>query len=154
ERIAHFGWFNSLSQVLFKATSPGVPDFYQGTELWDLSLVDPDNRRPVDYAGRHALLFGLKQAAEKVGEDLRPLTRELLGNLSDGRIKLFLIWRLLTFRRDNPRIFAEGAYLPLDATGTKKDHVCAFRREVDTDAVIAVAPRLLVGLMVGKERPP
>lgn len=154
ERISYFGWFNSLSQILLKATSPGVPDFYQGTELWDLSLVDPDNRRPVDYATRHALLLDMKQAAEKAGEDLRPLARDLLSNLSDGRIKLYLIWRLLTFRRDNPRIFAEAAYLPLEAAGAKKDHVCAFVREGGADAVIAVAPRLIVGLTDGKERPP
>ena len=100
EEIARMGAINSLSQTLLKLTSPGVPDIYQGNEIWDFSLVDPDNRRPVDYAKRKKMLDALKGATPE----------ELLDNWSDGRIKLFLTHRLLTFRRENPELFRDGSY--------------------------------------------
>jgi (1->4)-alpha-D-glucan 1-alpha-D-glucosylmutase len=155
-RVAWFGYFNSLAQVLLKITCPGVPDFYQGTELWDLSLVDPDNRRPVDYDRRREILGSLKDWVGRLGEDLLPLTRELLGSLADGRIKLYLTWRALSYRQEHAPLFAEGAYLPLEMVGTQKDHVCAFARVADAEAVIVV-PRLLLGLTgngPGREEPP
>ena len=153
-RVAWYGSFNSLAQVLLKCTCPGVPDFYQGTELWDLSLVDPDNRRPVDYGRRRELLSTLKEWVQRLGEDLTPLTKELLANLSDGRLKLYLTWRALSFRQQQGPLFAEGTYQPLAAVGTKKEHVCAFaRRAADTEAVV-VAPRLLVGLTSRREQAP
>src|SRR5207249_999698 len=86
-RVAHFGYFNSLAQLVLKLAAPGVPDFYQGTELWDFSLVDPDNRRPVDYALRRRLLAELKGRVEAAGSDLVPLPGELLGSIADGRVK-------------------------------------------------------------------
>src|SRR5207245_9933159 len=89
QRVAFYGFFNSLSQVLLKCTCPGVPDFYQGMELWDFSLVDPDNRRPVDYARRRETLTALKASAAALGDDLTSLARELLTSLADGRVKLF-----------------------------------------------------------------
>src|SRR5204863_9525849 len=98
-KVAFHGYFNALAQVLLKCTCPGVPDFYQGTELWDFSLVDPDNRRPVDYGLRRRLLAELKEWVGRLGADLTPLTRELLGNVADGRIKLYLTWRALAHRR-------------------------------------------------------
>ena len=153
-RVAWYGAFNALAQVLLKCTCPGVPDFYQGTELWDLSLVDPDNRRPVDYGRRRALLAALTEWVARLGTDLTPLTKELLGNLPDGRIKLYLTWRTLSYRQEQAALFAEGAYLPLEATGTKKDHVCAFARAAGAEEVIVVVPRLLVGLTGGREVPP
>ncbi|MBI1913245.1 MAG: malto-oligosyltrehalose synthase [Planctomycetes bacterium] len=153
-RVAFYGYFNSLSQVLLKCTCPGVPDFYQGMELWDLSLVDPDNRRPVDYARRRELFAALKTSAAALGDDLTSLARELLTSLADGRVKLFVTWRALACREAHARLFAEGTYQPLEAVGTKKDHVCAFSRLFDGEAALVVVPRLLVGLMGGAEKPP
>jgi (1->4)-alpha-D-glucan 1-alpha-D-glucosylmutase len=153
-RVAYFGRFNSLSQVLLKLTSPGVPDLYQGTELWDFSLVDPDNRRPVDYNQRQTFLQDLKTFVEKNPRDLVPLARKLLDQSQDGRIKLYLICRTLHLRRGHPRLFGEGAYLPLEPQGEKGEHVCAFARTLDQEGIIVIVPRLVVGLTGGKEEPP
>ena len=153
-RVAWYGSFNSLAQVLLKCTCPGVPDFYQGTELWHLSLVDPDNRRPVDYGRRREMLGTLQEWVHRLGEDLTPLTKELLANLADGRIKLYLTWRTLSFRQEQGPLFAEGTYRPLEAVGTKKEHVCAFARTAAHAEAVVVAPRLLVGLTGRREQPP
>ncbi|HKB37342.1 MAG TPA: hypothetical protein VKD72_12905, partial [Gemmataceae bacterium] len=153
-RVAFYGYFNSLAQVVLKCTCPGVPDFYQGMELWELSLVDPDNRRPVDYARRRDLLAGLKQSTAALGDDLTPLMGELLASLPDGRIKLYVTWRALACRQQHARLFDEGTYQPLEVDGAKKDHVCSFSRVLDGETVLIVVPRLLVGLMGGAERPP
>jgi (1->4)-alpha-D-glucan 1-alpha-D-glucosylmutase len=153
-RVAFFGRWNSLSQVLLKLTCPGVPDIYQGTELWDLSLVDPDNRRPVDFGVRQGLLSGLKGSIEKSGENLVPLARELLENSWDGRIKLYLIYRTLQARRRAPKVFSEGSYRPLEGEGEKKDHFCAFARTFQEDSFVVGVPRLVVGLLGGREEPP
>jgi (1->4)-alpha-D-glucan 1-alpha-D-glucosylmutase len=153
-RVAFFGRWNSLSQVLLKLACPGVPDFYQGTELWDLSLVDPDNRRPVDYLKRRALLADLKKRVDSSRGDLVPLARELVETSWDGRIKLYLIWRTLQLRRRAPLIFSEGSYLPLEGRGEKKDHLCAFARTRGEDSIVVGVPRLVVGLLGGKEEPP
>jgi (1->4)-alpha-D-glucan 1-alpha-D-glucosylmutase len=153
-RVAYFGRFNSLSQVLLKLTSPGVPDLYQGTELWDFSLVDPDNRRPVDYGRRQTLLQELKTRLEKSPRNLIPLVQELLAQSQDGRIKLYLIHRVLNFRRAHPQLFAEGSYFPLEAQGEKSEHICAFARILDKQGIIVVVPRLVVGVTGGKEEPP
>ncbi len=132
EEVARAGAINSLSQVLLKLVSPGVPDIYQGNELWDFSLVDPDNRRPVDYERRQEMLEGLAGATPG----------ELLGNWRDGRIKLFLTHRLLTFRRENPDLFREGSYVPLEVGGEFADCCVAFAREWEGKSIIALAPRL------------
>ena len=153
-KVAFFGYFNSLAQVLLKLTSPGVPDFYQGSELWDLALVDPDNRRPVDYGRRRQLLSDLQRRMDEAGEDLRPLTAELLANLADGNAKLYLIYRMLHFRRAHEPLFAHGTYLPLEAAGPKRDHVCAFARSLEDEAVLVAVPRLVVRLVGGSEQPP
>lgn len=141
-RIARCGMFNSLSQTLIKIASPGVPDFYQGNELWDFSLVDPDNRRPVDYARREALLRELHLAGEPRAEWLRGL----MEHMEDGRIKLYLTWRGLQARRQLPQLFQGGLYLPLRVTGARADHVCAFARRSERHVAVAVAPRLFVAL--------
>jgi (1->4)-alpha-D-glucan 1-alpha-D-glucosylmutase len=153
-RVAYFGYFNSLSQVLLKLTSPGVPDLYQGTELWDFSLVDPDNRRPVDYRRRQDVLNELQGRIDRAGDDLAPLAGELLVNLPDGRIKAYVTYRTLRFRREQERLFSHGDYLPLEATGARRDHVCAFARSAGDQAVLVIVPRLIVGLTGGAERPP
>jgi (1->4)-alpha-D-glucan 1-alpha-D-glucosylmutase len=137
-RIAFFGALNSLSQVLIKIASPGVPDFYQGTELWDFSLVDPDNRRAVDYQKRIALL---EQLRRRETESRRALLRELLGGWKDGGVKLYLTDKALDFRRAHSGLFLAGEYLPAQAEGPKADHMVAFCLRRDGDWALAVAPR-------------
>ena len=146
QRISHYGLFNSLAQTLLKLAAPGVPDIYQGTELWDYSFVDPDNRRPVDYEVRHRQLTDLQARVRTAGKHLRDLTEELVATRTDGRIKLYIIWRLLTCRRDFPGLFTEGAYVPLDADGPQRDHVFAFQRSLQDRHVLVVVPRLLTQL--------
>ena len=144
-RIAVSGRFSSLSQALLKMVSPGVPDFYQGSELWDLSLVDPDNRRPVDYGSRVAALAALKEREGEIGP--RALFRELLEQSEDGRVKLYLIFRVLNYRRQNRELFDRGDYLPIEVRGDRARHVCAFARRIEERAVIVVAPRLVATLL-------
>src|SRR5581483_8493248 len=110
-RIAHFGYFNSLSQVLLKIASPGVPDIYQGNELWEFNLVDPDNRRPVDFAVRAAMLKTLKGRSSRARGDRRALARELVESKEDGRIKLYLTAVALNHRREHPDLFTTGDYI-------------------------------------------
>ena len=145
-RINHYALFNSLAQLLLKIVSPGVPDMYQGTELWDFSLVDPDNRRPVDYERRRRLLDELRQRSEE--ESAVPeLTRELVDRKEDGRIKLYTTWRALNCRRSHPGLFAEGEYLPVEAKGPFQDHVIALVRRLGDQCAFAAVPRLLTRLL-------
>ena len=153
-RVAYLGRWNSLSQVLLKLTCPGVPDIYQGTELWDLSLVDPDNRRTVDYRRRQALLQDLKEKVKASGDDLFLLAQELLETAWDGRIKLYVISRTLNFRRQHPDLFLKGGYVPLEAAGETKSHVLAFMRRLGNETILVGVPRLVVGLTRGIEKPP
>ena len=138
--IAYGGMFNSLAQTLLKMTAPGVPDIYQGTELWDLSFVDPDNRRPVDYAARAGWLEEIKAAESK---DRLGLLRDLLSHWQDGRIKLYLTLKLLGFRRAHADLFGAGEYVPLRATGEMAKQVCAFARRQGRAWALAVVPRLI-----------
>ena len=130
--IAPLGTINSLTQTLLKLTSPGVPDIYQGNETWDFSLVDPDNRRPVDYKRRSEMLESLAKAKPE----------ELLQNWPDGRIKMFLIERGLRFRNEHVDLFRCGNYLPLRAGGTFADCCIAFARELDGKWTVVLAARL------------
>jgi (1->4)-alpha-D-glucan 1-alpha-D-glucosylmutase len=145
EMVAHAGAINALAQQLLKLTAPGVPDIYQGTELWDQSLVDPDNRRPVDYARRARLLRGLER--RRAGPRL---ATDLLETKADGRVKLYLTSRTLACRAAYPDLFARGDYVPLAADGATADHVVAFARRDAENEFITVVPRLVVRL-VGKE---
>jgi (1->4)-alpha-D-glucan 1-alpha-D-glucosylmutase len=140
KKVAFYGCLNSLSQVLLKIASPGVPDFYQGGELWDYNLVDPDNRRPVDFSLRRRLLDELKHLDH---ENRDALLEDLLANWPDGRIKLFLTWKALNFRREHRELFDLGDYLPLEAAGKQKESLFAFARRVNNNWVVAAAPRLL-----------
>jgi (1->4)-alpha-D-glucan 1-alpha-D-glucosylmutase len=151
-KIAFFGLFNSLAQVLLKMTAPGVPDFYQGTELWDYSLVDPDNRRPVDYETRKRSLSELQMQLPREPQEMAGFLRGLLRNYQTGKIKLYLIWRTLGFRRSYRHLFEQGTYTPMFAVGPKKDHVCAFARISSGAVAITVTTRLVVGLTGGAER--
>jgi (1->4)-alpha-D-glucan 1-alpha-D-glucosylmutase len=141
EMVAQAGAINALAQQLLKLTAPGVPDIYQGTELWDQSLVDPDNRRPVDYARRTRLLRGL--ARRRPG---RRLAADLLETRADGRVKLYLTSRALACRAAYPDLFARGDYTPLATEGAAADHVVAFARRDAENEFITVVPRLVVGL--------
>ncbi len=140
KKIAHFGIFNSLSQTLIKITSPGVPDFYQGSELWDLNLVDPDNRRPVDYTKRKKILNEIQSRFPK---DPVGLINELLSTKEDGRIKLFLIWKVLEFRKQYLGLFQKGYYQPLKVQGPLKKHIIAFARIYENQFIISIVPRFL-----------
>ena len=132
EEIARFGAINSLAQTLLKLTSPGVPDIYQGNETWDFSLVDPDNRRAVDYRLRAEMLSCLSSKTPE----------ELLQNWPDGRIKMFLTQRALRFRNEQVDLFQRGNYLPLHATGAFADCCISFARQLDRDWAIVIVPRL------------
>ena len=142
-QLALYGMVNVLSQVLLKIAAPGIPDFYQGTELWDFSLVDPDNRRPVDYELRTGLLSELERTCGKMGSDSRTVVDSLLKTWTDGRIKMYVTTTALNFRRDRSEVFREGAYLPLDVYGSRKNHVVAFARCQNDRTAIAVTPRLV-----------
>ncbi|PYJ71258.1 MAG: malto-oligosyltrehalose synthase, partial [Verrucomicrobia bacterium] len=132
KEIARLGAINSLTQTLLKLTSPGVPDIYQGNEIWDYSLVDPDNRRPVDYQLRQRMLDGLATA--------RP--DELMPTWPDGRIKMFLTQRVLRFRREDPDLFERGEYLPVQASGTFAECCVSFARRFENKWIVVIAPRL------------
>lgn len=134
--VARLGAINSLAQTLIKCTAPGVPDIYQGNETWDFSLVDPDNRRRVDYDRRRQMLASLKDTSPDA----------LLQSWSDGRIKMFLTHRLLHFRRDHPELFREGSYVPLPTTGTHAKSCVAFAREAAGKWIVVLAPRLTARL--------
>jgi len=138
-RIAVFGALNSLAQVLIKVTAPGVPDFYQGSELWDLSLVDPDNRRPVDWPLRRRLLDDLVKEIDGT-QDLAGLARSLLKTREDGRVKLYVTRQALALRRAQPALFERGEYRPLQAQGSLAAHVCAFARLADSQVALTVVP--------------
>jgi (1->4)-alpha-D-glucan 1-alpha-D-glucosylmutase len=145
--VSHCGMFNALSQTLLKICAPGVPDFYQGTELWDFDLVDPDNRRPVDYDKRTAMLAELRRAGETV--PAVKLALELSLAKEDGRIMLYLVSKALGFRREHSSLFASGDYLPLTTEGGRAEHVCAFERRRNRESVIVAAPRFLTRLISG-----
>jgi (1->4)-alpha-D-glucan 1-alpha-D-glucosylmutase len=151
-RVTFFGRINSLAQTLLKIASPGVPDFYQGSELWDLNLVDPDNRRPVDYAIRSELLSDLKKRFTR--EINSEAISTVLRDQKIGTAKLFLIWRALSFRQKQRDVFDSGEYLPLRAIGQKREHVCSFARVYQKHSVMCVVPRLVFGLTGGKEQEP
>ncbi len=151
QRVAAYGWINSLAQLLLKLTCPGVPDIYQGSELWNLSLVDPDNRRPVDYDHRRALLTDLKQHLLPTGEDRTALTRQLLDTPEDGRVKLYLTYQVMNYRRSHQELFSKGAYTPLLAVGEKAGYVCSFIRALEEETVVVAVPRLVVGLTRGHQ---
>lgn len=151
--IAQLGMLNSLSQTLLKLTSPGVPDIYQGTELWSFTLVDPDNRRPVDYGQRQRLLqdlearFGAQERhAERAGA--------LLSSIADGLAKLYVLWRALQARHESPQLFAHGTYRALAVRGQWAGRVCAFARRDGARQAITVVPLRLWALMEKNDQAP
>ena len=150
--FSRWGAYNSLSMATLKMTAPGVPDIYQGEELLELALVDPDNRRPVDYAMRSRLLqeFGTISAADDPAEAVAALRERP----EDGRLKLWVIWRALQLRRERPALFACGDYRPLLPRGERARHVIAFARAHEVGTVATVAARLYAGLRIDPDQPP
>ena len=146
-RVSHLGLFNSLSQTLLKLALPGVPDTYQGTEIWDYSLVDPDNRRPVDYRKRAEMLRQLRSAVTASNGEMAELCRELVASKEDGRIKLYLHYKTLGLRRERPGLLSAGAYSPVVCEGAHADHVFAFARRLGGTSVLVAVPRLLASLL-------
>jgi (1->4)-alpha-D-glucan 1-alpha-D-glucosylmutase len=142
-KLAWHGALNSLAQLLLKITAPGVPDFYQGCEVWDLSLVDPDNRRPVDFPRRIQMLEDLrKQWTARP----RRLLREMASRWQDGRIKLYLTDRALDFRRLHSEVYENGNYQPIESSGPCEANICAFARTKGEQWLLTVVPRFTTQL--------
>jgi len=150
-RIARIGLWNSLSQTLLKLTSPGVPDIYQGNESWDFSLVDPDNRRPIDYAERQQMLADIRKWGNKPNVEH---LHSLIASPENGRLKLYLIWRTLCLRRQLADLFQRGDYVPLPTKGAKSEHLVAFARENEDATVVVIVPHLIAGLLNQVDSPP
>lgn len=148
-KINSLGLINSLSQIVLKLTCPGVPDIYQGTELWDFSLVDPDNRRKVDFSKRHEIVKELDtdmKVEEKEGEE-DTLLNQLVADSNNGQLKLFVLKQLLNQRKHNSDLFNEGSYIPLEVHGAGQEHLFAFARIYDRRSMIVVAPRMIASLL-------
>jgi (1->4)-alpha-D-glucan 1-alpha-D-glucosylmutase len=139
--VTRWGLWNSLSQAVLRLTCPGLPDTYQGTELWDFSLVDPDNRRAVDYDHRRLLLETLRSA-----EDRLQFLTELTADPNNGRIKLWVTHQLLHLRHDAPSLLTTGDYIPLEVRGTHANRICAFARRADGQVAVVAVPRFTAGL--------
>jgi (1->4)-alpha-D-glucan 1-alpha-D-glucosylmutase len=144
--VARIGMWNSLSQTVLKLTCPGVPDIYQGNELWDFSLVDPDNRRPVDFVRRQQAFANIRG----LGSDPDALSRaRLLDAPEDGRLKMHVTWKTLCLRKQQPDLFQVGEYVPLEVAGAKARHVVAFMRKFESASVVVIVPRLVASLLNG-----
>jgi (1->4)-alpha-D-glucan 1-alpha-D-glucosylmutase len=154
-KVARLGVWNSLSQTLLKLTSPGVPDLYQGNDIFDFSLVDPDNRRPVDYARRRHAFRSLGVLENAEGAPLgRLLEASELEPSKNDQLKLYLIWKTLCLRKGRPDLFEKGDYVPLTAIGSQSEHAVAFLRTFQGASALIVAPRLVTRLLDGSDQPP
>jgi (1->4)-alpha-D-glucan 1-alpha-D-glucosylmutase len=152
-RIARYGIYNSLAQLALKVTAPGIPDFYQGTELWTFSLVDPDNRRPVDYGKRRTLLHEVCLATHSSVERRAFIERVMMSPFDD-RLKLYATMTLLRWRAEHRDLVRVGAYEPIETEGARRDHVFAFLRKANAQQTIIVVPRLIAGLLPDPTVPP
>lgn len=148
--VGRLGLLNSLSQLLLKLTAPGVPDIYQGNELWNFSLVDPDNRRPVDFSGASKMLAGFSAL---FGEEAppEPTLTSLLATLEDGRAKLFVTSQTLRFRRSHPDLFSQGSYEVLPLLGDRERHLCVIARNWAGEQLLAIAPRFFASLLAPQD---
>ncbi len=149
--VMRWGWWNSLSQTLLKLTCPGVPDTYPGTEVWSLRLVDPDNRRPVDFPQLNGRLTALESRSQESNREA--FLKGLVDRATDGNVKLFVHQQALPLRREFPELFTSGQYLPLEVTGSQAEHVCAFARIHEQSQAIVIVPRLIAGLVPGGQAP-
>jgi (1->4)-alpha-D-glucan 1-alpha-D-glucosylmutase len=141
------GLYNALSQTLLQLTSPGVPDIYQGEELWRFSLVDPDNRRAVDFSRRARLLDEMQPYLNCEPQRRLDYLRDMLLSLEDGRIKLYMILQVLGFRDRHTSLFSGGEYLKLESRGERAEHVVGFARHDAQEAVLIIAPRCVTGML-------
>jgi (1->4)-alpha-D-glucan 1-alpha-D-glucosylmutase len=146
-KVLRSGMLNSLAQTLIKLTAPGVPDIYQGNDIWRFDLVDPDNRQPVDYAARQNTLQNVRTSQELAGDQLKAYLRELLDNPEDGRVKLYTIWKALGLRRSQPELFTKADYTALHADGQLRAHIVAYTRAFGDSRAIVVVPRLCARLL-------
>jgi (1->4)-alpha-D-glucan 1-alpha-D-glucosylmutase len=146
-KVLRSGMLNSLAQTLIKLTAPGVPDIYQGNDIWRFDLVDPDNRQPVDYAARQNTLQNVRTSQELAGDQLKAYLRELLDNPEDGRVKLYTIWKALGLRRSQPELFTKADYTALHADGQRRAHIVAYTRAFGDSRAIVVVPRLCARLL-------
>jgi (1->4)-alpha-D-glucan 1-alpha-D-glucosylmutase len=153
-RIARPGFWNGLAREVIRMASPGTPDLYRGDELWTFALVDPDNRRPVDFDLRRRLLDDVILGIEAPDDERRTFLRRLVEAPEDGRIKLHVIRCALAARRERPELFGAGDYVPLRAEGDLAEHVVVFARTAASGAVLAVTPRLTTGLPAGSLEAP
>ncbi len=144
QKISQSGMVNSLSQVLLKITLPGVPDFYQGTELWDFHLVDPDNRRPIQYDHYRQAFTDLKILHQQI--EPRSFIKELLANPQNGHLKLWTTTMALNFRKRHSSLFLDGEFVPIETEGPRSPHVCAFGRMKNGHVAVIVIPRFISNL--------
>jgi (1->4)-alpha-D-glucan 1-alpha-D-glucosylmutase len=151
QHVARLGLWNSLSQTLLKLTCPGVPDIYQGNDLLDFSLVDPDSRRPVDYRLREQAFKNIRNLC---ADPEASAARELLKTPADGRLKLYETWKALCLRKEHEELFRSGEYLPLAAHGSKANHVIAFLRRLEGTSALVIVPRLVASLPNESSSPP
>ncbi len=152
KRTARYGMLNGLGQVLLKTACPGVADIYQGSELWDFRLVDPDNRDPVDFAKRISLFECLRTSQES---GPAPRAQQRLETWCDSGVKLYVLSQALAARRESPALFLDGGYQPLAASGKHREHIVAFARTHDDDWAVAVVPRCAASIrapVIGPER--
>ena len=145
--ILPLGMLNSLAQTLIKLTAPGVPDIYQGNELWRFDLVDPDNRRPVDFAGRQKMLQLISSSKEFLGDQLREYAQGLCAHMQDGRIKAFTVWKALQLRNEQPELFARGDYASLPTEGGYGANIIAYMRQHGDSRLIVIVPRSCARLL-------
>lgn len=148
--VARAGLYNSLSQVVLKVASPGVPDIYQGNEVWDFSLVDPDNRRPVAFDTLDSMLTELESRRPS---EYGSLMRELARSPEDGRLKMHVTRQALRLRRERASVFAFGSYLPLESRGRREEHVCAFARQRKGDSIVVATARFFIRLGARRHPP-
>jgi (1->4)-alpha-D-glucan 1-alpha-D-glucosylmutase len=143
EKVAYAGMTNGLGQTLLRIACPGVPDFYQGSELWDRHLVDPDNRGAVDFFSRTR---ALQELMDRTHAETAAIAGELLTQWPDGRIKLYAIWKALGCRRRHPALFREGEFLPLEIVGERAQNIISFMRRRGDEQAIIVIPRWVVSI--------
>jgi (1->4)-alpha-D-glucan 1-alpha-D-glucosylmutase len=145
-RIARLGMYNSLSLVLLKLTCPGIPDIYRGNEVWNFSLVDPDNRRFVDLSSYERMLDELQSFVSVPKKELPERVRELVKTMEDGRIKLYVTWKTLSLRWQCIDLFQSGAYVPIEVRGKNAENLCAYARQYEDKMVVVAVPRLYTRL--------
>jgi (1->4)-alpha-D-glucan 1-alpha-D-glucosylmutase len=150
QKLSFYGMLYSLGQTLLKITAPGIPDIYQGCELWDLSMVDPDNRRPVDFESRKNMLHAL-ETSDKNGR--KNTLKSILDNWTDASIKLFVTWQALQFRKTHQQLFTEGNYVALESSYTEQAQVLAYARQFENNWCLVLFPLNVANLSVAYELP-